>query len=119
MALSFVLGKHLGLIGLAIGTSASLWVGAVGMLIHLKRTAMGLKLTRGAKNLGKIALASALMGLFAKAAERMLLGFLSPNMALIGAIAAAGASYLLLALLMKFDEIEQIKNLLYAKKNEV
>ena len=119
VALSFVLGKHLGLIGLAIGTSASLWVGAVGMLIHLKRTAMGLKLTRGAKNLGKIALASALMGLFAKAAERMLLGFLSPNMALIGAIAAAGASYLLLALLMKFDEIEQIKNLLYAKKNEV
>lgn len=57
------------------------------------------------------------MGLFAKAAEGMLLGFLSPNMALIGAIAVAGASYLLLALVMKFDEIEQIKKLLYAKRN--
>ncbi|MBS6525027.1 MAG: murein biosynthesis integral membrane protein MurJ [Peptoniphilaceae bacterium] len=119
VALSFILGKLVGLRGLAMGTSASLWVGAVGMLIHLKRTARGLKLARGGKNLGKIALASALMGIIAKAAEKILMGFLSPNVALLGAIAAAGVSYLLLAFVMKFDEIEQIKKLLYAKRNKV
>lgn len=47
------------------------------------------------------------------------MGFLSPNVALIGAIAVAGVSYLLLAFVMKLDEIEQIKKLLYAKRNKV
>lgn len=119
VALSFILGKVVGLSGLAIGTSISLWVGAVGMLVHLKNTSMDLKLACGAKNPAKIALASIVMGLIAKGAEKILLGFLSPNVALLGAMVVAGISYLLLALVMKFDEIEQIKKLLYAKKKEV
>ncbi len=119
VALSFLFGKYFGLPGLALGTSVSLWVGAIGMLIHLKRGAMGLKLSRGMKNMAKIALASILMGAIAKGAEKILLGILSPNLALLGAMAVAGASYVLLAVIMRFDEIEQIKKLLYEKKNKV
>ena len=119
VGLSFLFGKYFGLPGLALGTSVSLWVGAIGMLIHLKRGAMGLKLSRGMKNMAKIALASILMGAIAKGAEKILLGILSPNLALLGAMAVAGASYVLLAVIMRFDEIEQIKKLLYEKKNKV
>ncbi len=114
--LSILLGKIYGLRGLAMGTSLSLWVGAVGMLIHLKGGGEGLNLSSGMKNMGKIVFASAAMGVIAKGVEGFLSGRVSPNKALMVAIAVAGVSYFILAYVMKFDEIEQIKKLLFSKK---
>ncbi len=116
IALNIILGKIFGLKGLAMGTLIALWVGGVGMLLHLKKAMSTLGIGAYGKNMAKILLASVAMGLAAKFAEGLLLGRLSPNISLLMAMAVGAAVYALLALLMGFEELEAVKSFITKKK---
>lgn len=116
IALNIILGKIFGLKGLAMGTLIALWVGGVGMLLHLKKSMSTLGIGAYGKNMAKILLASVAMGLAAKFAEGLLLGRLSPNISLLMAMAVGAAVYALLALLMGFEELEAVKSFITKKK---
>ena len=116
IALNIILGKIFGLKGLAMGTLIALWVGGVGMLLHLKKSMSTLGIGAYGKNMAKILLASVAMGLAAKFAEGLFLGRLSPNISLLMAMAVGAAVYALLALLMGFEELEAVKSFITKKK---
>lgn len=109
IVLSVLLGRAAGLKGLAIATAISLWIGAVGMLLHLRRNMGGLGLFRVAKNFLKICGASAVMGACALGAYRWLCRVLSNNLALLGAIAVAGIVYLVAIWILKIQETKAIR----------
>ena len=115
--LNILLGKIFGLRGLAMGTLVALWVGGMGMLLHLKKSMGTLGLGEYGKNMAKILSASIAMGIVAKLAEGFLMNYISPNLSLIIAIVVGAGVYALLALAMSFKELEAVKSFLTKKKN--
>ncbi|MDD7363010.1 MAG: murein biosynthesis integral membrane protein MurJ [Peptoniphilus sp.] len=114
--LNVLLGRAFGLRGLAMGTAIALWVGGIGMLVHLYKSMGTLGLEGAWKNILKILIASAAMGIVAKGAERALSRVLSLNISLILAIALGALTYFILAVVFRFEELDELKQLLNNKK---
>ena len=100
-----------------MGTLVALWVGGMGMLLHLKKSIGTLGLGEYEKNMAKILSASIAMGIVAKLTEGFLMNYISPNLSLIIAIVVGAGVYALLALAMGFKELEAVKSFLTKKKN--
>lgn len=113
--LSIFLSKYFGLVGLAMGTSLSLILGAIGILIQLRGHLPSLGLRERLVNLGKIILASVIMIGLAYFAFGLLKVRISPNLALLLSIALGGLVYLGEIVLMKIEEFNEIKKLIKRK----
>lgn len=109
--LSFILSRRLGLIGLAIGTSASLVLGAIGILFAIRKILPSLGLREKAFNLAKIIFSSLVMVIVAKGLNIILLHYFSSNLSLLLSILLAGFIYLSEIYIFNIEELSDLKRL--------
>ena len=110
IALSLVLVKLMGIEGLALATTISFIIGALLITLSAGLKIGNLFTKKTSKELLKIIIASALMGLLSKIAFEFLGGFLGQAISLLLSIVLAGFVYLLALIVLKSEEVYSIIN---------
>jgi len=105
--LNMILARYLGIGGLALATSISAIVAFVLLLLSLRKKIGGLGLSRFSKSLVKIALASVIMAVTARAGFAYFKQSLGQNLALIIAISTGVVTYGILIYFMRIPEVDQ------------
>ncbi|WP_394019921.1 murein biosynthesis integral membrane protein MurJ [Anaerococcus cruorum] len=112
--LDYTLSIKYGLVGLAMATTLSQLSSVLMAFIMYKKTFGNLSYKYMLKNIGKILLAGAGLGIFANYFYQIR----PSNLWLLVTIAFAGLIYLGLIYLLKVDEFDDIKNALIKRKNK-
>lgn len=106
IVLSFILVRSMGLVGLALATTISFVVGAIGFIGSSKKLVGNLFDRNLLINLGKILIASLIMAISSKFIFITLSDKLSSNLALLVTIICAGLIYGVLIIIFQVKEIK-------------
>ncbi len=113
IALNLMLSKIMGLSGLALATSLSAIITAIGMWYGVRKKVGGFTIIT--KNAIKIFFASIGMSLLAKIAYSAMSPRIGADPALIGAVFIGVFSYSIIAMILKIEEIDMVKKFLISK----
>ncbi|RVU53839.1 murein biosynthesis integral membrane protein MurJ [Anaerosphaera multitolerans] len=105
VGLSIFLSRLLGIKGLALATSISFIIGAVLIVISLRKKLGSVITKKTTVDLIKIIIATAVMGIVSLVVFKFLSSALGNTLSLFGAIAIAGITYLIMLILLKVSEI--------------
>lgn len=107
IVLNIILSQFLGLAGLALATSVAGMVGAILLLVSLRRIIGGFELRETVLSFGKISAAAVLMGLLSMVVYRHWYVALGPNLSLLSAIGVGALCYFLLTYLFRVPVVER------------
>ncbi len=115
--MSIILMKSYGIMGLAVATSSSFWIGALLLILSIK-SRLGWILTKNFFiNLLKILLASSFMIICANFIAKSIFTNLGQSLSLLLSLALGGIVYLLLVYIFKINEVDELKKLIKKLKD--
>jgi putative peptidoglycan lipid II flippase len=107
IVLNIILSRYLGIGGLALATSIAAIVATVLLLVTLRRKIGGFRLREITFSLGKMTIASVVMGIIASVAYGNLCKALSANLSLILAIGVGALTYLIIIYILRVPEVHR------------
>ncbi|WP_312654119.1 murein biosynthesis integral membrane protein MurJ [Proteiniclasticum sp.] len=115
IVLNLILSRYLGIGGLALATSISAAVTTYLLVRSLRKKVQHFGFRDTVVKIFKIAVASIIMGIVAYGLFSALSSRISSNLSLVISISFAGATYFIMILLLKIDEIKNIIRLVKDK----
>lgn len=113
--LSVVLGKSIGIKGLALATSLSFWIGAIQLAVSYSKTYGALFSKKFIINFGKILIGSIVMAVGTYFAFNHLIGRMGSNLSLLITILLAAVLYFLMLFILKTEELTELKRMIIRK----